>query len=192
MKTDATKEVAVVEDQVGKMSEAVAALPKVIESQEQYDETFEVGKKVALLLKNIDKGEKKITKPINDGLKRVRDIFRPFKTQVKTVSDDLKARRQEFINKEEAAKAKKEEQIEGRVERGTMREDTAVGKLAELEEGAPDARGGMTSVLKVKVTDIRLVPEEFLSVDETAIKKLYREGTETPGVECHYEKVARN
>ncbi len=186
------KEIVEVEDQVGKMSAAIAALPEVIETQEQYDETYEVGKKVATLLKNIDKKEKAITKPINDSLKKIRDMFRPFKSQVTEVSDTLKRRRQTFIAAEEAKKAKQESQIEARVERGTMREDTAVGKLAEIEQAAPDTRGGMTSVLRLKVTDIRLVPEQFLSVDEAAIKKLYREGTETPGVECYYEKVARN
>lgn len=190
--TTETKEIIEVKDQVLKMSEAIADLPAVITNQEEYDVTHEVGKKVGVLLKNIDKQEKSITKPINDSLKKIRDMFRPFKTQVKAVSDDLKGRRQTFINAEEAKQKIEEERIEKRVEKGTMREDTAVGKLADIEKKAPDSNGGMTSVLVVKVIDIKLIPEQYLTVNESAIKADHREGIDVPGVECTYEKRARN
>jgi len=190
MSTD--KQITEVKDQVGKMSEAIASLPAFITTQEDYDATHEVGKKVGALLKNIDKEEKSITKPINDSLKKIRDMFRPFKTQVTEVSNDLKKRRQTWIDAE-AKKAKiEEERIAKRVEKGTMREDTAVGKLADIETAAPDTNGGMTSVLVVKVIDVKLIPEKYLTVNEAAIKADHREGIEVPGVECSYEKRARN
>lgn len=186
------KEIVEVEDQVGKMSEAIADLPEVITNQDEYDATYEIGKKVGVLLKNIDKQEKAITKPINDSLKKIRDMFRPFKTQVKGVSDDLKKRRQTWIDAEAKKARVEEERIAKRVEKGTMREDTAVGKLANIEQAAPDTRGGMTSVLVVKVVDIKAIPEKYLTVNETAIKADHREGVDIPGVECTYEKRARN
>ena len=186
------KQITEVKDQVGKMSEAIASLPAVITNQEEYNATQEIGKKVGALLKNIDKQEKAITKPINDSLKKIRDMFRPFKTQVTEVSDDLKKRRQTWIDAE-AKKAKiEEERIAKRVEKGTMREDTAVGKLADIEQKAPDAKGGMTSVLVVKVIDVKLIPEQYLMVNATQLRADYREGIEVPGVEFIYEKRARN
>lgn len=188
-----TKEITTtVENQIEKMSEAISQLPTIITSQEEYDATYEIGKKVATLLKNIDTKEKSITKPINDSLKEIRNLFKPFKTQVESVSDELKKRRQLFIQAEEAKKQIEEERIAKRVEKGTMREDTAVTKLATIEETKTDTRGGMTSVLRVKVLDIKLIPAEYLIVDETKIKQAYREGVTVEGVECFYEKVARN
>jgi len=186
------KEIVEVKDQVNKMSQAIASLPAVIVDQAGYDETQEIGKKVNALLKNIDKQEKMITKPINDSLKKIRDLFRPFKTQVTDVSNDLKSRRQVFINAEEAKRAKKEAQIAARVEKGTMREDTAVGQLSDLETSAPEVNGGMMSVLVVKVIDIKLIPEQYLMVNATQLRADYREGIEVPGVEFIYEKRARN
>ena len=191
MAVDTTKEIAHVEDQVSKMDQAIAELPAEIATQEEYDRTYEVGKSVHSLYKIIDKKEKSITKPINDSLKQIRDLFRPHKTRVKNVEDDLKDRREVFIKKQDEEAAKKESQIEGRLERGTMKEETAVGKLAEIEETKAETRGGMTSVLVVKVTNIRELPEEYLEVNESAIKAAYREGKEIPGVECSYEKRAR-
>lgn len=188
-----TKEITTtVENQIEKMSEAISQLPTVITSQEEYDATYEIGKKVATLLKNIDTKEKSITKPINDSLKEIRNLFKPFKTQVESVSDELKKRRQLFIQAEEAKKQIEEERIAKRVEKGTMREDTAVTKLATIEETKTDTRGGMTSVLRVKVLDIKLIPAEYLIVDESKIKQAYRDGVTVEGVECFYEKVARN
>lgn len=188
----ATSVTSTVESQIEKMSEAISKLPIVITSQEEYDATYEIGKKVATLLKNIDTKEKSITKPINDSLKEIRNLFKPFKTQVETVSDELKKRRQIFIQAEEEKKRIEEERIAKRVEKGTMREDTAVTKLATIEETKTDTRGGMTSVLRVKVLDIKLIPAEYLIVDESKIKSAYREGVTIEGVECFYEKVARN
>jgi len=186
------KQITEVKDQVGKMSEAIASLPAVITTQEEYDTTHEIGKKVGALLKNIDKEEKSITKPINDSLKKIRDMFRPFKTQVTEVSNDLKKRRQTWIDAEAKKARIEEERIAKRVEKGTMREDTAVGKLADIEQKAPDTKGGMTSVLVVKVIDVKLIPEKYLTVNESAIKADHREGVDIPGVECTYEQRARN
>lgn len=185
------QEISVVENQIEAMSREIAALPAVISNQDEYDVTYEVGKKVHALYNHVDKKEKAITKPINDSLKSIRDLFRPFKTQVKSVEDELKARREAFIKAEDAKKAKTEDQILGRVERGTMKEETAVAKLADIEQSAPETRGGMTSVLCVKILDIRAIPEEYLTVNETAIKAAHREGQVVPGVECYYEKRAR-
>jgi len=187
-----SKQIVEVKEQVVRMNTAIQALPAVIVDQAGYDETQEVGKRVATLLKNIDKEEKAITKPINDSLKKIRDLFRPFKTQVTDVSNDLKSRRQVFINAEEVKRAKKEAQIAARVEKGTMREDTAVGQLSNLETSAPEVNGGMMSVLVVKVIDIKLIPEQYLTVNATQLRADYREGIEVPGVEFIYEKRARN
>lgn len=185
------KEITIVEEQVVKMSEAITSLPVVITTQDEYDEVFNTGKKVNALLKKIDEKEKSITKPINDSLKQIRAMFKPFKEQVEAVNNDLKQRRQVFIQAEEEKARIESERIAKRVEKGTMREDTAVAKLSTIDETKADTRGGMTSVLRVKVLDIKQIPAEYLEVNESAIKQAYRDGVTVAGVECYYEKVAR-
>lgn len=185
------QEVQVVENQISSMNEIIASLPAVITTQAEYDQVYEVNKNVHKLLQAVDKKEKAITKPINDSLKQIRDMFRPFKTIVESAKKDLSARREVFIKAEEERKRKEAERVARRVEKGTMREDTAVSKLANLEEEAVDTRGGMTSVLVVEVIDKSQIPGEYLIVDETAIKAAYREGKTIPGVNCKYEKRAK-
>jgi len=191
MSEKVNQEVQVVEGQISSMSKIVEALPVEITTQEEYDQVYEVNKNVHKLLQAIDKKEKSITKPINDSLKQIRAMFKPFKTVVESTKKDLSARREAFIKAEEERKRIEAERIAKRVEKGTMREETAISKLAQAEEETVDTRGGVTSVLIVKVLDKKAIPEEYLIVDETAIKAAYREGKEIPGVECSYEKRAR-
>ena len=160
-----------------------------VTNQESYDQALAFGKKVSALEKLIDAEEKKITKPLNESLKAARDMFRPFKTQVEETKNDIKAKMSEWFTAEEARKKKEEERIAARVERGTMKEETAVAKLEAMEN--PLSSGGMTSVLLVFVTDFPQIPRKYLIVDESAIKADFRAGVEIPGVRCQYEKRAR-
>ena len=162
-----------------------------VNSQESYDQALVVGKKVSALLKVIDAEEKAITKPINDSLKLIRDKFRPFKEQVEEAKKSIGEKMSAWVRAEEEKKRIAESRIEARVEKGTIKEETAVNKLAKLEESAPVAQGGMTSVLRVEIVDLKQVPVEYLLLNESLVKSDFRAGKEIAGVKCFYEKVAR-
>lgn len=181
------KALQVIESQVNKCM--VAGQSLVVTNQEEYDQALIVGKKVSALLKMIDEDEKKITKPINDSLKMIRDKYRPFKTQVESAKDEIKNKMETWFRSEEKKKRIAEEKIEARVLKGTMKEETAVNKLANME--TVQSSGGMTSVLKVEIINIKDIPAEYLIANETAIKQAFREGKEIAGVKCFYEKTAR-
>jgi hypothetical protein len=103
----------------------------------------------------------------------------------------IKDKMKTYLDAEAEKKRIEEERIAKRVEKGTMREDTAVAKLTEAEETATDTTGTTSKVLVVNVVDIKAIPAEYLTVNESAIKKAYREGVEVPGVECKYEQSIR-
>ena len=187
--TVSNKEVTLVEEQVGKCLTETKGI--VISNQEEYDRAVLVGKKVNALLKMIDTKEKAITKPINDSLKQIRDIFRPYKAQVEASKEDITQKMMAYIRAEDAKKRLAEERIAARVEKGTMKEETAIRKLADVEIAAPVTNGSTTSVLRVKVLDIKAIPAEYLIIDEAKVKAAYRAGVEVPGVECFYETIAR-
>jgi len=183
------KSLEVIESQVSKCM--VAGQTLVITNQEEYDQALIVGKKVSTLLKMIEEDEKKITKPINDSLKMIRDKYRPFKTQVETVKEDIKNKMTKWFNEEEKKKRIAEERIVARVEKGTLTEATSVAKLVKLQENAPISNGSQTSILVVKIIDIKLIPEKYLLINESLIKEDYRKGIEISGTECSYEKKVR-
>ena len=163
----------------------------VISNKEEYEQAVEFGKKVSKLIKMIDTKEKSITRPINESLKEIRAMFKPYKEQAETLKNQTKQAMMSYIQAEEAKRKEQEAKITARVEKGTMREDTAVAKLSTMEEEATNTTRNFTSVLRVEVLDIKQIPAEYLTVNETAIKQAFRDGVEVPGVTCFYEKVAR-
>lgn len=183
------KSLQVIEEQVTKCLVAGSAL--AVTNQKEYDNALIIGKKVSALLKMIDDDEKKITKPINDSLKLIREKYKPFKNKVEAVKQEIKDKMELWFKEEEKNKRIEEERINARLEKGTLKESTAVNKLATLEMNKAQTSGGMTSVLKVKLIDIKQVPAEYLLINESAIKSAFREGKEISGVNCFYEKSAR-
>jgi len=174
-------------DQEVKMLTALSGLK--ITNQEDYDQATLLGKKVSAYIKSIDEKEKAITKPINDSLKSIRDLFRPFKVTAEAKKEEMKSAMLAFLKIEEVKKKALEEKIVARVEKGTMREDTAVNKLANIE--ALITTSTTTSVLKITVTNIKDIPEEYLIVNEAKIKEAFRAGTIIAGVSCEYETSIR-
>lgn len=184
------KEITIVEDQVAKAREAAAAIT-TITSPSEYEAAAEFGKKVSKLAKMIDTKEKSITKPINDSLKEIKAMFKPYKSQVEDLKNNVKSAMTAYVRAEEVKRQAAEAKIAARVEKGTMREDTAVAKLSTLEESAADTTGTLTSVLTLEVVDITQIPHDYLLVNVSAIKAAYRDGVTVPGTVCRYEKVAR-
>ena len=183
------KELQVIEEQITKCQEAKTKI--VVNSQESYDQALAFGKKANQLLKYIDNKEKEITKPLNDVIKKTRDQYRQPKEQVNTIIKEVKDVMVEYINAENAKKKLEAERIEKRLEKGTMREDTAINKLAVAEETKTVTNGGMTTVLVIKIVDKSKIPMDYLIVDENKIRKDYHAGITIPGVTYENEKRAR-
>lgn len=183
------KEITIIEEQVKKC--IVATNNIVVTNQEEYDSAYELGKKVSKLLKGIDEKEKAITKPINDSLKQIRDMFRPFKEQVEAEKVNIGKKLNEYIQAEELKKKLAEEKITARLEKGTIKEETAIRKLEEVENKAPETSGKTTSVLTVKLVDITKVDAKYLILNEALIKEDYRSGKTIDGVICEYETRTR-
>jgi len=174
-------------EQETRMLQAVADIK--IETQEDYDNVTTLGKKISAYIKNIETKEKSITKPINDSLKEIRNLFKPFKEVAEAKKAEIKNAMITFVREEETKRKKEEERITKRVEKGTMREDTAVNKLANIE--TPITTGTTTSILKITVNNIKEIPEEYLIVNEAKIKEAHRAGIEVSGVTCTYETAIR-
>jgi glutamate synthase domain-containing protein 1 len=189
MITKPTKEIETLKEQETRMLQALSNI--TIATQEDYDNVANLGKKVSAYIKSIDTKEKSITKPINDSLKSIRDLFRPFKEVAEAKKEEIKSVMVAFVRAEEAKRKLEEERISKRVEKGTMREDTAVTKLASIEESTVVTTGTTTSVLKMTVLSIKDIPEEYLIVNEAKLKEAYRAGIEVSGVSFTYETNIR-
>lgn len=147
------------------------------------------------------KGEKeKITKPLNDALKNARDLFRPIEDDLKTGERIIKDKMVDYEAEVEAERAKQAAKLEARVEKGTMRVDTAMRKMDDLEtvdQTIKGTKGSVTyrEVRKVKVVDPTKIPlkymmdERVIAAIETAVRTDVLNGTKVDGVEIKIEKV---
>jgi len=158
-----------------------------VTSEETKAQAGDLLNKIRKAKKLVDEKEKEYTAPLVAITKKLRDVFRPHKEALEelegTVSKNILT-----YQKEEDARAKKEEQkIADRVERGTMRMDTAEKKLAEIDTPAKTVAGNVakTTIVTRKVPvveNLELVPREYLVADMAKIKEAVSAGVEIPGV----------
>ena len=165
----------------------------VIKDSATYELALVEGKRIKDRLNEITARKEEITKPINIALKSVRDLFRPIETAgeeaVKTIKDKMLEYTKERAEKAEEIKLK----LAARVERGTMRIDTAVRKIGEVEtpeKTVMTAEGKATTVSRRawRVTDKSKIPLEFMEPDMVKIKASFRSGKPVPGVEEYEEQ----
>jgi len=150
------------------------------------------------LLKEIMRNEKKVaevrgqhTRPAMDTLSFIRDLFKPAELSIADAKKVIKAKMLAYENAIDEKIEREKAKLAARVEKGTMRSDTAAGKMEALEESKniPAVKSSVRVVTKVRVTDLSLVPLEYLVADMTKITTaVLREGITIPGVEKYEEK----
>lgn len=146
------------------------------------------------LLKKITEAEKllvtrkeEITRPLMRGLASVRDLFKPLELTLDNAKKVTKAKMLAYQTAEEEKIAVEKARIEARLDKGTIREDTAVAKIAAVSSTTKMKTRTLT---KVRVTDESLLPREFLIPNMAAITEaILRQGQHVPGAEKYQEKV---
>ena len=144
------------------------------------------------------KAEKeKITTPLNEALRVERARWKPIEDAVTNAVATIKSKLVAYQRVAEEARVAKEANLMARVEKGTMRGDTAVAKM----EALPDTNAPVTTasgliqyrtVQKLVIEDINKIPREFLVVDEVKVKAALKAGNVVPGAKMVEEKVIAN
>lgn len=134
-----------------------------IVTQDDYTEAAELCKLAKIKHDKIDAERKKLTVPINAGLKAINDFFRPVLTNLKTSEDILKTKMSVYVDAEECKR------------RTAMAANSTVylagGTPTDIIPEPPKATGvAMRKVWKFEVTDPEIVPRQFCSPDPDKIK----------------------
>ena len=181
-----SKEIVEVEKRVHPLQEAVSGI--TIKSPEDFTIAVELGGQLKTAQKFITTKKELLTKPLNEALKNARDMFRPFETSLENLEKMLKGKMLDFKAEED----KKRIALENRVEKGTMKQETATVKVQEMtqktERSETGAKATETFRLEYNVVDKSQIPLQFLVPDMVAIKQSFREGNPVAGVEV--KKVA--
>lgn len=148
-------------------------------------------------------GEKeKITKPMNEALKAARALFAGPEKRLADAESTLKGKIIAYTNEVEKKRKEAEAKIAARVEKGTMKAETALGKIADLEveKKAVHTEAGsakISVVRKVRFHELKtLTPDMlyalaqggFLEWNEVAARKAALDGNLALGVEVYEDK----
>jgi hypothetical protein len=165
------------------------------------DETLRVA---VTLLSNANKladrakeEKEKVTAPLNEALKAERARWKPLEDACANIVATLKSKILTYNAHQEAERAKKEAQLLARAEKGTMKVETVVNKLAALPDTSASVQTAMgavqyRTVKKLSITDINLIPREYLVVDEVKVKEALKAGVVVPGAIIIEEKTIAN
>ena len=189
------KSIALVEKKVTKQeAEATALVIKDDASMEKAVTMLSEANKVADAL---EAEKNKILEPAKDVVKQINERYKPAETILKsiisTIRNKMIVRQRELSEAEAKAKAK----LLDRVDRGTMKVETAVAKMEKLPEASAPVTtsAGMIQwmiVKKLVIEDEKKIPREYMTINEVAIKKAIASGVVVPGAKMIEEKVPKN
>lgn len=159
----------------------------------------EVLSQVNQQLDEITKDKETLTKPLNAVLSNIRKRYKPLELQLDKVKKHLRSEIGAYqTKKEEEAEAEKAA-IASRVGsgKGKLKMETAAKKMSEVDipEKKVETASGSISFrddYELTIINIREIPDQFLIVDEAAIKKVFKAGGEVAGVSAKKVKIPVN
>lgn len=170
-----------------------------IDSNESLSQATDILSKIKTAAKGVKTQKELITKPLNESLKAAREMFKPIEDDLATAERTIKDKMLDYSNEVEAEARKKAAKLEDRVERGTMRTDTAMRKMDEIETVGSSVQGQSGSiqfrtVRNIKIVDPTKIPlhylmnEKVLAAISAAVRTDVLNGTRVDGVEIVEEK----
>lgn len=197
-----TKEIAVVKTQVSKAISAAESIE--IKTDEQMLEAGEIKKKIKIVGKMVKEKKEAITKPLNDALKQVRELFKPLEEGYEQADDMIASKMiayqriiEEKQRKIEEEARKKLEEAQKQLEQGKLTEKQAErveNKIEKKLEEAPQVikkseNFQTREIKKFRIINETEVPREYLMIDEVKVRKAMMAGIVVSGVEYYTDKI---
>ena len=170
-----------------------------IDSNESLAQATDILSKIKTASKDVKNRKEEITKPLNDALKSARSLFKPIEDDLATAERTIKGKMLDYSNEVERKAAEQAAKLEKRVEKGTMRVDTAMRKMDDIETVGSSVQGENGSiqfrtVRNIKIVDPTKIPlkymmnEKVLAAISAAVRTDVLNGTKVDGVEIVEEK----
>jgi len=187
------KELAVIKKEVSSIVSMAQSFQ--VENQEQEKESVDLLAKIKTTQKMITARKEEITRPLMTSLSKVRDLFKPREEDLAQAEKIIKQKVLAYRIEEEEKIEKEKARIAARVEKGTMKVETAANKLSEIKDVPKTVSGNSGSKLstvtlqKVRILDEMSIPREYLVPDLKKIAEaVLKQGLSIPGVEKYEEK----
>lgn len=197
------KEIAVLEKEI--MPVIKSAMKIEIKSQKDMEKATLSLSQLNTYADSIKKRKEEITKPINAGLKAIREMFKPLETQLDEAIESRRNAMSEYQTEQVRIANEEAEKIANRVGegKGKFSKDTAsrkIGKIEKPEEKVSTVAGSVSfrPEKKFEVMDIIKIAalsddaRKYLLPNEIAIREAMKAGIEIPGVRYYEIQVPVN
>lgn len=156
----------------------------VVQSDEQQEQIAGVLRDVKTRYKLIEDKRTEITKPLNQALRAVNDLFRPPKQRFEELEALLKGKITAYLDAKHRANEERLRQV-------AAAQTPAMAQLglATVSPVAPPTGVTVRKVWKYEITDPDLVPREYCSPDPKKIAAADPSTAEIPGVRFFQEQV---
>jgi len=133
------------------------------------------------VLKAAEEKEDAIVNPILQGVKELKEFFKPFKQEI--ISEEVRIKKlvQEYILKIEEEQEKLEDVSDSISIKKFLK------KQEQLANAAQATKLSVRNTSALKIVDVKKIPREYLVPDEAKITATLKSGEEVPG--CTLEKV---
>lgn len=170
-----------------------------IDSTESLSQATDILSKIKTASKDVKNRKEEITKPLNEALKSARSLFKPLEDDLSVAEKTIKTKMLDYSNEVERKAAEQAAKLEKRVEKGTMRVDTAMRKMDDIETVGSSVQGENGSiqfrtVRNIKIVDPTKIPlkylmnEKVLAAISASVRTDVLNGTKVDGVEIVEEK----
>ncbi len=173
--TTPTNEIAVVREKVKGMQAMIDASP-VTNDAELAAVTDHI-RNIKALAKIIKEKKDKFVAPAKAIVLEAKAAFDPLLKECEDAEAILKGRASKYMLAVEDERRKEEAKIAARVEKGTLRPETAIKKMEALPDTPKTVRTDTGSGLRMskrkvaRITDPSLIPDEFWVVDEVRVRR---------------------
>lgn len=181
----------IIQNQAEKMDQEIEKF-KVTNDEESKMASDKINQ-IKTLKKMIESEKEKYVAPAKEIIAAAREKYDPMIKRCENAELLLKSKAKNYLLEKEKQVAEAQAKIAQRVEKGTLKAETAIKKLEDLPEAPKTVRSDTGSGLRIskrkvaKIVDPNLIPDEYWEINEVRVRKdaLDREKnglTQIPGV----------
>ncbi len=193
-----SKELAIVKQQSTKVYQAAEGL--VIKTSDDLSVATDILTKIKTVQKLIKEKKDPIIKRLNDSLKDIRSLFLPIEESTQIAERIIKEKMVKYQKEQDEKLEEEKKRLMARVEKGTMKPETALNKLDKIEtpENTVQTNNGgkiqFKEIAKMVIVNEKEVEDKYWVINEVALRadtlSAYKEGKELPkGVKVELEKT---
>lgn len=142
--------------------------------------------KIKTFKKELKEEEDTLTETHLTEIAKVRAIYKPKRDKIESAIKYISEQVNTYQTEESKRAIAEAERVAARLERGTIKMETAVRKMEEIVKpiesvDTADGKIKFRTVQKLEITDAKLIPREYLIIDEAKVLASLKEGKAVPG-----------